>query len=74
MQQSYASQLSETKARTELSLLEPIHQHFEHVQVETQLKRPRTVNNKLNAFIFISKTAHYNLKILMALKSALKFL
>ena len=38
LQQSYASQLSETKNRTVLSLLEPIPQHFEHVKVENHQK------------------------------------
>ena len=38
LQQSYASQLSETKNITILSLLEPIPQHFEHVKVKNQLK------------------------------------
>ena len=42
MQQSYSSQLSETKNRIVLSLLEPIPQHFEYKD-ENQLKRPRTV-------------------------------
>ena len=43
LQQSYASQLSDAKNRTDLSSLGPILQHFEHIKVENQLKRPRTV-------------------------------
>ena len=43
LQQSYASQLSDAKNKTVLSLLEPIPQHFEYVKVKNQLKRPRTV-------------------------------
>ena len=55
LKQSYSSQLSETKNRTVLSLLEPIPQHFEYEKVKNQLKRPRTVVThclkKLNAFL-----------------------
>ena len=43
MQQSYSSQLSETKNRIVLSLLEPIPQHFEYVKVKNQHKRPHFV-------------------------------
>ena len=73
LQQSYASQLSETKNITILSLLEPIPQRFEHVKVKNQLKRPRTVVytvKKTEMFSFISpKRLEITLKILMVLKS-----